>query len=118
MLAPSLVGICMGTKATTAGQVAMDEYKNVQYCYRSDAPGLKATPCTVTTETGTTTTNLFACSLPHARHGHGATSFSLLGKSILYAIFGGETTDLVPAHSGATSTLTNNVHTLYFTAKR
>ena len=28
-----------------------------------------------------------------------------------------ETTDLVPAHSGATSTLTNNVHTLYFTAK-
>ena len=107
-------GICMGTTAATKGKVTYDQHDNLQYCYRSSTG---ATPCTVTTTAGTQPTNLYACSLPFARHGHRATSFSLLGKWMMYTIFGGETTDLAPTDSEATSELTNSVHTLHFTAK-
>ena len=63
----------------------------------------------------TTITGDYTCSLPGPRHGHSALSFTVLGKMLSYAIFGGEASDLVPASTSATSILSNDVHTLYFT---
>ena len=81
--------------------------------------------CTTTTSTfnvataeetaATVTTSDYTCSLPGPRHGHGALSFTVLGKMITYAIFGGEASDLVPASTSATSILSKDLHTLHFT---
>ena len=116
-------GMCMGTTEGTKGQITTDSHDDVQYCYRQ---GAAMTECTTSTrtlddttgeETTTTVVNKdYSCSLPGKRHGHRATRFTLLGTVSLLAIFGGESTDLLPADKTSTSALSNDVHTLHFTS--
>jgi len=115
-------GMCMGSTADTRGLGTTDESGDTQYCYRL---GTGMSACTVTTTTVDETTGVktdttdptgdYTCSLPGVRHGHAALSFTVLGKMLAYAIFGGEASDLVPATTSATSILSNEVHTLHFT---
>lgn len=120
-------GICMGVTANTKGLITTDEHGDIQYCYRTgDARSTTRSPCTITTTTTdangdtistTSPTSDYACSLPGPRHGHSATSLRVLGKTLVYAIFGGEASDIKPLNAASTSMISNDVHTLYFTPK-
>ena len=110
-------GICMGSAAETWGQVSKDNNDEVEYCYRDGTTSPYAmTECGVSADDGTVTPG-FECSLPGPRHGHRALTFTVLGKLLVYAVFGGEATDLMPGSSEEVSILSNDVHVLRFVGR-
>jgi len=97
-------GVCMGSDTDSRGTVSKDVNGDVEYCYRSgSADPYTVTDCSVG----------YSCSLPGPRHGHRAVTLTVHGKVLTYAVFGGESTHLVPS-SGSTSKLSNDVHVLRF----
>jgi hypothetical protein len=115
-------GICMGSIAATKGLVTKDEHDQKQFCFHQSisATNASTTPCTATTKTdvdgvetvSTSETSDYRCSLPGPRHGHRAEKLTLLGKILMFAIFGGEASNF----DAGSSVLTNDIHMLSFTA--